>query len=183
MEKQAQLVEECTRTLPLRGGHGSIRRLFAEGFTPGGRVQVTDFTAMERSVVLERPFGANVSGLMHAVACRAAGRGLDVVELLDPLAPEQVAHVAIPAHGVVFSTAPRAPETGEWMEADALFAARQDDPERGFDRNACELLCQRAVEQLASAKKLHDELEAYYVKNMDFLKWNTVLQRVLDELE
>ena len=39
------------------------------------------------------------------------------------------------------------------------------------------------AEQLSAAKKLHDELESHYVGHMDFLKWRTVLDRILAELE
>ena len=36
--------------------------------------------------------------------------------------------------------------------------------------------------QLSAAKQLHDQLEAYYCGHMDFLKWQTVLDRVLGEM-
>lgn len=57
------------------------------------------------------------------------------------------------------------------------------EKEQSFDRNAYELLIQRAIEQLSAAKKLHDELESHYVGHMDFLKWQAVLERILKELE
>ena len=57
------------------------------------------------------------------------------------------------------------------------------EKEQSFDRNAYELLIQRATEQLSAAKKLHDELESHYVGHMDFLRWQTMLDRILRELE
>lgn len=178
--KVEQLADEWARTLPLRGGTGSVTELFASAFTPKGLLQITDFSHMERRVTLEVPFGAHATELMRRIARKAAGRGLDVVLLLDPLTPEEVAHVLIPAHGVAFCTAVRRTDQGEWLDADAVFRLREgSERELSFDRNACELLCQRASEQLASAHALHDELERFYIKNMDYEGWGRALARVL----
>ena len=179
--KTEQLADTWAHSLPLRGGTGSIRRLFASAFTPKGLVTVTDFSLMERCATVDCPFGSHVSGLMHAIARRAAGRGLDVIELADPLLPNRTAHVLVPAHGVAFCTGRRTAESGgEWIDCQQVFDRQaQDNPEQSFDRNAYELLCQRAVEQLMQAKALHDDLESYYVKHMDFLKWQQVLEKLL----
>lgn len=176
-----QLADSWAHTLPLRGGSGSVRRLFASAFTPKGYRTVTDFTAMDRCITLDCPFGSHAPGLMTAVSRMAAERGLDVIELLDPLCPEYIAHVLIPAHGVAFCTGQHTQDArGEWLEASAVFAdVPAASPEQRFDVNAYELLCQRAVEQLTAAKALHDELEAFYVKNMDFRGWQQELERVL----
>ena len=180
--KTAQLLDSWTHSLPLRGGTGQMRELFASAFTPKGLITLTDFSLMERCITLEVPFGAHATQLLNQTAQQASMRGLDVIRLLDPLCPEETAHVMIPAHGIAFCTAQRAPESGEWLTADAVFTVQEIDREQSFDRNAYELLCQRAVEQLSQAKALHDELEAFYVKNMDFLGWQTVLDRVIATL-
>lgn len=158
------LEEEWTKLLPTRGGRGEARRLFASAFTPKGRVDVTDFAHYDRRVSVEIPFGAHASGLMERMAQKAQSRGLDVILLLDALMPDRAAHVIIPAHGVAFCTETR---------------INRDDHEQGFDRNAYGLLCQRAVEQLAAAKSLHDELEQFYVRHMDFAAWQNQLDKLL----
>ena len=178
-----QLAEDWARTLPLRGGMGSITELFASAYTPRGLLNVTDFEQMERRVTVEVPFGAHATGLMRRIARKAAGRGLDVVALLDPLTPENVAHVLIPAHGVAFCTAARMSEEGEWLTADAVFRVQSGgEREMSFDRNASELLCQRAVEQLTAAHALHDDLEKFYIRNMDFEGWEKKLEQVMGYL-
>ena len=101
-----------------------------------------------------------------------------MTQLLDPLSPGEIAHVIIPAHGLAYCTASKE-TSGEWLAADALFdPTGEPEREQSFDRNACELLWQRATEQLTAAKSLHDELERFYVQNMDFDRW----QKVLDEM-
>ena len=113
--------------------------------------------------------------VMQRIADRAVERGLHVVQLLDPLIPERIAHVLIPAHGIAICTAQHAEGAKQLFDT-------ADDREQGFDRNACELLWQRAVEQLTAAKNLHDELEAFYVQNMDFDSWQGVLDALIARL-
>jgi len=179
--KARMLAEELVKRLPLRGGTGSVRRLFASAFTPKGRVDITDFSLFERRITVDCPFGAHAAGLMQRIADRAVERGLHVILLLDPLIPERIAHVAIPAHGLAFCTGRKTAEAaGEWIEKEALFEATgEPEREQSFDVNACGLLWQRAQEQLSAAKKLHDELERFYVQNMDFDRWQQVLDKLL----
>ena len=182
-----EVASQWEQKLPVRGGNGSVRRLFASGFTPKGRMTVTDFAPLERRVTVDCPFGAHATRLMTCMTEKATARGLHVIQLLDPLIPERISHVIIPAHGLAFCTGMRTEQSdGEWLDAEALFDnAAETDREQNFDRNACELLWQRAQEQLTAAKNLHDELEHFYVQNMDFDHWqnvlNTLLERELDK--
>lgn len=183
--KAYDLAVEWANTLPLRGGAGSIRTLFGAAYTPKGFVQALDPSAFERLTLLDCPFGLHATALMRTLAERSAARGLHAVVLLDPLSPAEVGGVLIPAHGAAFVAQQRPSEAqGDWVDAERVFTlAPASDREYRFDRNAYELLIQRATEQLAAAKVLHDELERFYVGNMDFLKWQGVLDRVLGELE
>ena len=108
-----------------------------------------------------------------------AARGLDRIELLDPLEPEHVRQLYLPGHDLLFGCAPE--NTPDALPPERLFALKPREEER-FDQNAYELLCQRAVEQLSAAKALHDRLEAPYIRCMDFLKWQAKLDRILEEL-
>ncbi len=167
-ETQArELADEWAKELPLRGGSGSVRRLFGSAFTPKGRMDVTDLSAFERRKTIEVPIGGHATALMERITQRATERGLHAVQLLDPLIPQRISHVLIPAHGLAFS---------------AMEKRETEDREQSFDKNACELLWQRAVEQLTAAKALHDDLERFYVQNMDFERWQTVLDKLIARL-
>lgn len=50
-------------------------------------------------------------------------------------------------------------------------------------RAGIQLHLHRAGAALAQAKELHDELESFYVPNMDFAKWQTILDRTLESLK
>ena len=179
--KAHELAEQWISEMPRRGGTGTVRKLFASAFTPKGRVTVTDFAPLEHCMTIECPFGAHATGLMKRITEGAVHRGLHVIQLLDPLSPKEIAHVIIPAHGLAYCTAAQSKDApGKWQEK--LFdATGEPDREQSFDRNACELLWQRASEQLAAAKSLHDELEHFYVQNMDFEKWQRTLDQIIQK--
>lgn len=180
-----ELVAEWADTLPLRGGKGSIRRLFGSAYTPKGHVDLAARMELKRRVTVDCPFGLDAGMLMAEAARQAAARGLHAVALMDPLCPKRISHVILPAHGIGLLSGRRGPtEQGEWLDTERLFQMQEEaEKEQSFDRNAYELLIQRAIEQLSAAKKLHDELESHYVGHMDFLKWQTMLDRILRELE
>ena len=50
-------------------------------------------------------------------------------------------------------------------------------------RAGIQLHLHRAGAALAQAKQLHDELESFYVPNMDFEKWQTMLDQTLESLK
>lgn len=183
--KADAFLNEWVQSLPLRGGRGRVRALFGSAFTPKGLFDLTEVSAMQRRTTLECPFGAHATGLLQSASREAVSRGLDVVQLLDPLSPDRIAHVLLPEHGIALCTArrTRASEGEHRLEPEAIFDLSSESArEQSFDQNACELLCQRAVEQLVSAKSLHDELEAFYVRCMDFQKWQMVLDHLIAAL-
>ena len=169
------LLGELCEGLPLRGGWGRSRELFAEAYTPQGFVSLLE--APETVISLEAPFGQTADPFLRALANRLQSRGLSVTRLLDPLEPEKLAHLSVPAHGILITTA-RLPGVAKLIPADRLFDVPEGiEREQGFDRNAFELLTLRASEQIRQAKQLHDELESFYTSAMDFSRWEALLQR------
>lgn len=182
-QKMTNLCTELTeKYLPLRGGRGKRRTLFSAAFTPKGYVNLLPTLPRETTVTVEVPFGHTADGLLSALLERCLSRGLNAIALRDPLEPRLLAHVAVPAHSLLFTTDPL-PQATQAIPAEALMNLREaTEKEQSFDRNAYELLIQRAGEQLKGAKALHDELESYYVANMDFLRWGKLFDQVKEQL-
>ena len=177
--KAERVAEEWSKHMPLRGGEGRVMTLFASAITPKGLRDLGAWQPRDTTLSLDCPLGLHASGLMRSLARRAASRGLDAILLADPLEPREIARVLLPAHGLCFVAEERR-ETRDCLPAESVFDLRaQSESERSYDRNAYELMLQRAVEQLRAAKAKHDELEAFYVKSMDFARWNDALERVL----
>ena len=165
-EKARNLAAEWIEALPLRGGIGRRRSFLGRAFTPKGLVEVTMFPANTRHFLVECPFGAWADDLMSRLDQAMGDRGLDRIALLDPLSPGHMEKLWLPAHGLVFGCVAKDASPSA-VKAERLFDLSPGE-EYSFDRNAYELLCQRALEQLVQAKSLHDELEAPYIRSMDF---------------
>ena len=90
------LLKEWTDVLPLRGGEGRCRQIFGEAFTPAGLVRRTEFPKETRRFELCCPLGCHPDGLMKRLGDIVAARGLDRIELLDPLEPKHVRQLYLP---------------------------------------------------------------------------------------
>ena len=82
--------------------------------------------------------------------------------------------------------------TGEQLSAEQSFDFAACLPQGALLRHECaleqgragiQLHLHRASAALAQAKQLHDELESFYVPNMDFEKWQTMLDKTLESLK
>lgn len=178
--KAAALAEEWTKALPIRGGTGRARRLFGQAFTPKGLIRKTQ--AGPNAKLVTCPPGSRPTLTLGLLSQAAVVRGLEFVELADPLLPGETLGLILPEHDLYFGAAPSpgAPGALPW---ETLFTpVPGEEQERKYSRNLRELLCQRAIEQLSAAKALHDQLEKPYAAAMDFRKWGEVLDRVMDEL-
>ena len=167
--------------LPLRGGRGSCRRMFATAYTPKGVVDILPVEGL-KTVWVECPVGSTLTPLWREVGCAADWRGLEVVHLLHPLLPEELEGVLLPGEGMLFrACAPGAKaDAVAWQQL--MDVKKSSEQEQSYDSNAYELMLQRALEQLTTAKALHDELEKHYAGHMDFLDWQAKLDRILEEL-
>lgn len=175
--------ELCSEFLPLRGGRGTVRTLFSSAFTPKGMVGHLQTLPQDTTITLEVPFGQSADVLLRSLLETALSRGLDAVALRDPLQPKKLLHLALPAHSILFTTE-ALPNPAKSVPATAFLSLREfPEREQSFDRNAYELLLQRATEQLKTAKSLHDELESFYVSRMDFLRWEKVLDQLRHEFD
>jgi len=110
-----------------------------------------------------------------AAAAYLEGRGLDTLRLLDPEAPEIIEHLAVPALRLAFVTEDRSrpwPYGGaRHIRLDAFPGQAELKtalPALRAMRREAAALTDGAVEHLAAAKQLHDELERCYIPHVDF---------------
>jgi len=118
-------------------------------------------------------------GLAHTMlTCLAAGAmaaGHDVVACPDPLFPDRMAHLLIPALSLAFvSTTPELPwphRPYRRIRLDAMADGellRRSRARLRFSRKVTGALLEEAVDALGQAKAMHDELEGLYNPHVDF---------------
>ncbi len=178
-----------------RPGYG--RHLFASAITPDGMVNYLDtiLAPMEQKYVIEGGPGTGKSTLLRKVGNAATEAGLDVEFYHCALNPDKVEHVVIPEIGVALTKSIE-PHTYRSAPEDVVI-----DMDRCLDRGVVARnrevmrehevvfwdLFNRAVRYISLAKRAHDEMETYYIPNMDFEAvdrlWQSTLRRILDYAE
>lgn len=144
-------------------------------------------TICERVYLIEDPYGAASRLLLTSLRSQALEAGWNIITCYCPLSPfEKLEHLFIPELKLGFMTA------NDYHKPDIepykiIRSRRFTDPEQlkksrkriAFNKKAAAQMLDQAARLLAEAKKLHDQLEDYYVDAMDFDKVNAVCERVI----
>lgn len=173
------------------GEPGKERRRFLSALTPeGGVIFGETFHALcEKQVALEDDHGIAASLLLRLLCDSATERGHDCIVCPNPTAPRRIEHLLIPSLSLGYFTsngyhpyqgdADVTVDCDRFLDADAL---RRHKNRIAFDRRAAREMLDEAVGKLANAKKLHDELERYYVAAMDFDRLQEAGDRIIGEI-
>ena len=162
-----------------------IRRVITDAVTPKGELCLLSQDTQERVIRLVCHSGMDLTPVLKSVSHAALAAGLHVEEHLDPTAPERLKHLSIPALSTLVTThdLPASEQTFDFAACVPQSRLLRHECALEQGRAGVQLHLGRAVSALAQAKQLHDELETFYVPNMDFSKWQTMLDRTLESLQ
>lgn len=172
------LVRELLSLLP-EAPAGGETHLFAQAITWKGVLQEIDSILTDTAFCLELPWGMDAGSLLRPLFREAEQQGLTRAAYHDPLDADTLSHVTVGA--AVFTTAVMldAPVYRPQLSQDVL---RREGPRLAFDRAACELLLNQAVEALAIAKQKHDALERFSIDAMDYARLDEIKAAFLRSL-
>lgn len=170
----------AARELPLSPGEGARSERFLSAITCKGELRCEDtLTGLCRRIyALEARLGlADI--FLREFADAAAERGHRHIVCRDALSPGHLEAVLLPDRGVAFLAVAPGREPGfkpeRTLRLDSIPASGPPRPalralrkSLSSDRKAAAALRSSAVEALAEAKKLHDELELLYRPYVDF---------------
>ena len=163
----------------------SARPVITDAITPKGELCLIAENAQPRVIRLVRHWVMDLTGVLKRVSRAARDAGYSVEEHLYPAMPGRLLHLAIPALGTLITTS-------DLLPSEQIFDFAACVPQSALLRHECaleqgrtdvKLHLHRAVTALSQAKQLHDELETFYVPNMDFSRWQTILDEMLDSLK
>lgn len=170
---------------------GREKRRFLSALTPeGGVIFGESFNALcEKHTVLEDEYGIASSLLLHILKDAALERGHDCFVCLCPTDPQRIEHLLIPSLSAGYFTSnsyhtyegvpDMAVDCGRFSDADVL---KRHKNRIAFDRRAAQEMLDEAVGKLANAKKIHDELERYYIEAMDFDRLGEAGEALIEEI-
>ena len=169
---------------------GQVKQRFLGAVTHKGAMTLFDTATAQcdRIYELVDSYGLAHELLVHILAGGAAG-GYDIVACPDPMAPDRLAHLLVPELGLAFLTSTSVlPFPGSPYRRIRLDAAadreilRHSRPRLRFAKKVSAALAEEAVESLAQAKAMHDDLEALYNPFVDFQLVDQMAQSVGDEI-
>lgn len=169
-----------------------VRRLFATAITPDGPVSYLDTIVghLKKRYIINGDDGTGKTTLVRRLMEVALMRGFHVEVYHCALDPDRVEHLVIPAleTAVVNSVEPHyyKPHKGD-TAIDTMICVQQltdqnIQEERDTAREMYRRCLEEAVDFLHRAKKTHDEMETYYIPQMNFAEIEGRRQRVFDRI-
>ena len=173
--------------LPEKGASepAHARPVITDAITPKGEICLLANGQAQRVIRLVHPFGMDVTPVLRALSRAAQSAGYDTEEHLAPLMPGSLLHLSIPALSTLVTTSDK-------LTSEQTFDFTACLPTGSILRRECALEqaraaitrhTQLAVDALAQAKQLHDELETFYVPSMDFAAWQSIYDETLKSLQ
>lgn len=169
---------------------GTERKAFLGAITPLGKLNYIDtFAAHAKYVYLiESDIAPNCGAFSSVLAGLLTGAGLDIRTFYCPMSPDsKIEHIYVPALDAFFTTknayhAVKEAYVTEAIDLNQYVRAEQIPVSAAIDMESYNTLLARAIESIAGAKKLHDELEQNYIPYMDFEKVDFLAKNVIESL-
>lgn len=172
----SKLICKIFKDIDVSETEGRRRHLFASAITPRGMINFlsTVITTKEIIVVKGKP-GTGTERLLERVRLAAFERGLYTESFYCALNPHKLEHLIIPELDISLTTSNSYHQAGvdraEVIDLDSYLNHKVLDRYKNiidFNDNETDNLLNRAVQTIKQAKKYHDELENYYIPNMNF---------------
>ena len=155
----------------IAGTAGKKRNLFAEGFTPQGKVNFYNELFTGKTVKVT---GDTAACFLEELGNAFLLGGYDVDFLLSPLRPDCCDHLLVRDLSLVFSAA----FSGDGTEEIIL------SPQSGcLDEPLYNSLIEKAIDSLRRAKELHGQVEEHYIPAIDFSKVDEKCAAILEEIQ
>jgi hypothetical protein len=138
--------------------------------------------------VISDRYGAASAAAMSAFRLVALERGYDIISCRSPFFPQGAPeHLLVPEAGVAFCTcsdmlpiaAERLIRADRFTDGERL---RRHKQRLSFNRRATAELISAACDTLTAAKAVHDQMESYYIKAMDFDALSARTERLVADI-
>lgn len=181
------LVDKLFAAQGISDKSGRERHLFGSAITPDG---VKDYLETiigpcARKYVIKGKDGTGASKILKALSEQARMRGYDVEVYHCALDPDVIEHLLIPKLDVAVTTCERFEDNGEVVDLNKFVNEKSlcyYREEIELDLGYVGIMVQEAIKCINKAKKNHDELEKYYIPNMDFHAVDQLRENILQKI-
>lgn len=182
------LIDNLFANTSLSKNIGKERHLFGSAYTPNGWVEFTNtiLQNVKNVYCIKGDFGTGKSSLLERIYKEAVIKGLDVEIYHTPLIPEKIETILIKELNVGLTTSSMFEnENYKKIDLDKFLDEKMNEEYREEieeDREMFNGLIEKAVSNIARAKKEHDHMESYYVPNMNFEEIEEVADKVVERI-
>lgn len=173
------LIDELSNKIILKSKDnlGLERHLFSTAFTPNGIVSFNKELSsnIENLYVLKGGPGLFKTNILKSIGSKAQKNGYFVEYLHDPFIPERMENIIIPElNTAIFTTNEISNVTYDtkniYNMIDICYKSSVNSKidEIFYDKKEFSVLIDKGLSCIKEAKSLHDKLESYYIKAMDF---------------
>ena len=158
---------------------GRVKKAFIQAVTPGGVIDFEESTAGKNKVYV-RANDTTISVFLSKIYQSLLLKGYDIDLYFKPLRP------TMPTAMLIRDTNQLITATENLSSIDLTSALELSTQENNMikgNKSVCDRLVSRAVEQLSSAKRVHKDMEKYYVAAMDWAKAEALTERFLSVLQ
>lgn len=186
----SELLDSIFSGIEVSDVEGKQRHLFASAITPDGLVNhLSSLITTEEIIVIEGNPGTGTERLLERVRLAAVERGIFTESYYCALNPHKLEHLIIPELDVSITTSNQAHQVdinptmkidfNKFLDNSVITKYKE---EINFNQNEFEKLLNRAIATIKKAKEKHDELESFYVPNMNFEDVQKCQQEILERL-
>lgn len=176
---------------------GEMKKYFASAITPAGCVNhlASLIEGYQRVYMITGPVGLGNQRLLNIIAEGAIYRGIDVEAFYCPMKPEEkMEHLLIPDLHTAFVSLNAYHDLEPWERDEKIILVDMNEiinwSQLEMMKNVIchgelqmNLLIESAVSCIKNAKKEHDQLESYYIPNMDFKKIDQLKDEIIGKIE
>ncbi|NPV73578.1 MAG: hypothetical protein HPY89_07280 [Pelotomaculum sp.] len=184
-----ELIHEIFNGKPRAAENPKVRRLFATAITPDGPVSHLETVVghLDKRYIISGDDGTGKTTLVRRLMEASLARGYNVTAFHCALNPYAVDHLIIHELGlaIINNVEPHfyRPKEGDTV-IDTMTCVRRFDnetflAEKGAARGLYRQCMEQAVSFISRAKKMHDEMENYYIPYMDFEAINARREKTL----
>lgn len=190
---EAKMMRE--NAMGMRPKPGNVSRFFAGAITPDGMKNGLESLSedLDRLIIINMPVGFRSEKILDKVAERISDAGFDQELYYCPMSPsDKLEHIIVPAgkFGIVSCNEYHRLEsvsmnkkvmfidiTPEYENSEGFEEVFKDLSENSRDN------IYKALGFLRKAKGYHDQLESYYISNMDFGSVTEIKDDIISEIE
>lgn len=169
---------------------GKERKLFASSITPNGLVNYLHTILPNNKVYkVKGQNGTGTEELLIKIKNAAIERGYSVESYYCAFNPEKLEHLVIFDKNIAFTTTNEYHNTSveseevidldQYLDEDIL---KENEKDLYFNKFEFDKLIERAITTIKRAKILHDELEEYYIPNMNFEDINVCYKKTIEKI-